>query len=137
VLKKKSGTRERMRINAFKVPKGDHEAQLVFDERYVDDMLRMLEHQRKLQLPPMPPRYSHRRNRGCEEHVLPIPHPPHAQCVRRALRLDNVRFAALPMGSTFAPACAQHLYTHLLAVTRARYARETPQHGLTLHLRGR
>jgi hypothetical protein len=141
---KKSGTavdggltRERMRINAFKVPKGDHEARLVLDGRRFDDMLRTLEHQRKLQLPPMPPLHIRdtidtllapsrtviatvdAKSMFYQFHIHPT-----LSAFFALSGFENVRFAALPMGITFAPAWAQHLSNHLLAVTRARYARE-------------
>ena len=125
----------RMRINAFKVPKGEHEARLVLDGRRFDDMLKALEEQGAIRLPPMPPLHirdtidtllapSRRIIATVDAKSMFYQFAIHED-LRAYFALsgfENVRFAALPMGITFAPAWAQHLSNHLIEVTKARYA---------------
>jgi hypothetical protein len=107
------------------------------DGRRFDDMLKALELQKVLQLPDMPALHI----RDTIDTLLAPTRKVIATVDARSMfyqfrihgalsafftlsGFDNVRFAALPMGITFAPAWAQHVSNHLLAVTRARYERE-------------
>jgi hypothetical protein len=129
-----------MKIWAFKVPKDEKGTRLVLDGRFFNKALRALQERGALRLPAMPPL----RIRDTVDALLQPGRKVIATVDARSMFYqfaisdelgaffglsghDGVRFAALPMGITFAPAWAQHLSNHLLEVLRKRLESEIPQ----------